>query len=323
MTKSFVPPSRGVLTDCVRSAVMAPSLHNSQPWRFRVTPPSVEVYADPGRRLPVVDPHGREHLISVGAAVFTLRAAVRKAGYDVRCELFPDAADPDLVARVTAGRPLPCDRVTESLAAAIPYRHTNRWPFAQVPVPADAIERLRAAARAEAAHLSVPGPAGRDAILGLARAADTWLRARPHYAEEIGRWTGRGMRHDGVPVWAAGPWDALEVMPIRELAGVPAPPRPREPFETHPTLMVLSTEDDNPLDWLLAGQALQRVLLTATWLGLATTPISQPVEVPEAREALSREAAQMVLRVGYGKVAGRTPRRPLSEVLLPAAPAPR
>lgn len=84
---------------------------------------------------------------------------------------------------------------------------------------------------------------------------------------------------------------------------------------------MLSTDGDARLDWLRAGQALQRVLLTATWLGLATTPISQPVEVPAVRRMLAGPppgaSVQMVLRVGYGRYAGRTPRRPLSQVLLP------
>ncbi|BBH69140.1 NAD(P)H nitroreductase [Actinoplanes sp. OR16] len=321
MDIGFVPPARGVLTDCVRLAATAPSLHNSQPWLFRVEPPVIEVFADPARRLPVVDPDGREHLISVGAAVLTLRLAVRHAGYSVREQLcspvLPGNTDPVLAARVTAGRPRGPDPATEALAAAIPRRHTNRWPFARVAVPADAIEKLRGAAAQEGATLTVAGPVARDAILGLARAADRWLRDRPHYAAEIARWTGRDVRHDGVPEWAAGPWDALEVMPVRDFAGLP---RERLPFEPHPTVLVLATGGDTPLDWLRAGQALQRVLLTATLLGLATTPISQPVEVPAIREKLSRRPAQMILRVGYGRTAGRSPRRALNELLLPAEP---
>ncbi|MEU4688940.1 nitroreductase family protein [Actinoplanes sp. NPDC023714] len=319
MDTTFVPPSRAILTDCVRSAGTAPSLHNSQPWLFRVAPPAIDVFADPARRLPVVDPEGREHLISVGAAVLTLRLAVRHAGYSVRTELragdLTSGDAPSLAATVIAGRPRRPDRVTEALAAAIPHRHTNRWPFAQVAVPADAIERLRAAAREEGATLTLAPPAARDAILGLARAADRWLSTRPHHAEEIARWTGRDVRHDGVPEWAAGPWDALEVMPVRDFAGLP---RERVPFEPYPTVLVLSTDDDGPQDWLRAGQALQRVLLTATWLGLATTPISQPVEVPFIRAELTRRPAQMVLRVGYGRVAAGTPRRSLNELLIPA-----
>ncbi|GIF42818.1 Acg family FMN-binding oxidoreductase [Actinoplanes xinjiangensis] len=318
MSVSFVPPSRAILTDCVRSAITAPSLHNSQPWRFRIEPPAIRVYADPDRRLPVIDPDCREQLVSVGAAIFTLRLAVRHTGYEVGCELLPDSGDPSLAAIVTAGRPLIADETIEALAAAVPYRHTNRWPFARVAVPADVIDGLRAAARHEGADLTVADPIARDAVLGLARAADRWLRERPHYAEEISRWSGQDLRHQGVPVWAAGPWDALDVMPVRDFAGLTPLLRPREQFEQHSTVMILTTDGDARSDWLTAGQALQRVLLAATWLGLATTPISQPVEAPEIRKRLTRRPAQMVLRVGYGKTTRRTPRRPLNEVLLPS-----
>ena len=76
MTTTVMPPSQEVLTDCVRLATLAPSLHNSQPWLFRIGPSGIELYADRNRRLPVLDPSGREQLISVGAALFTLRLAI-------------------------------------------------------------------------------------------------------------------------------------------------------------------------------------------------------------------------------------------------------
>ncbi|MEU4424787.1 nitroreductase family protein [Actinoplanes sp. NPDC024001] len=320
MSTTFVPPSRRVLTGCVRSATTAPSLHNSQPWLFRIAGPTVEVYADPARRLPVVDPAGRELFLSLGAAVFTLRVAVHQAGYRTLVELLPDGPESTLAARVTATQPAPVDPAIEALAEAIPHRHTNRGPFAQVPVRPEAFGRLRQAARAEDAVLRMTDPASRDAILEMARTADGWLRQRPGYEQELRRWSGGKVRHDGVPTWAAGPWDALQAVPIRDFAQFSPQPRPREPFEPHPTILVLATEDDTRLDWLRAGQALQRVLLTATWLGLATTPISQPVEVPAVRRLLAGSppgtSAQMVLRAGYGRFAGRTPRRPLSEVML-------
>src|SRR3954452_14766236 len=125
MNTTTVPPSRKVLTDCVHAATAAPSLHNSQPWRFRISGTEVEVYADPVRRLGVIDPTGREQLISVGAAVLTLRLAIEQAGYRCEMPLFPDPAEPQLVARVVAGAPAAVSDATEALATAIRHRHTN------------------------------------------------------------------------------------------------------------------------------------------------------------------------------------------------------
>jgi nitroreductase len=323
MTTSFASPSRRVLADCVAAATRAPSLHNSQPWLFRIVGPAVEVYADPAHRLPVVDPDGREWLLSVGAAVYTLRVAVRRHGYDAACEILPDPARPDLAARVIATRAKPVDPAIEALAAAIRYRHTNRWPYAHTPVPAGLLGRLRDAARQERAVLTAATPAGADAVLQMARAADRMLRNRSNYQRELASWTGRRARRDGDPARASGPWDALELVPVRDFAG-PSRLRATEPFEPYPTIMVLATAGDTRGDWLHAGQALQRVLLTATWLGLSTMPISQPVEVPPVRAELATRtpgmSPQIVLRVGYGRILApsSTPRRPLAAVLIPA-----
>jgi hypothetical protein len=321
MTTTTVPPSRKVLVDCILAATAAPSLHNSQPWRFRIDGPAVEVYADARRRLEVVDPAGRELMISLGAAVCTLGLAIRQAGY--RCDVtpFPRPDEPDLVARVVAGRPAPVSAATEALATAIPHRHTNRWPFAHTPVPPAVLRLLVDAARREGAVLTIAGPAGRERIMTMAMEADGLLRDRPGYRAELDRWTGYGRRNDGVPQWAVGPWDALESVPVRDFGDLSTLTRPVEKFEPYPTILILATDGDRQPDWLRAGQALQRVLLTATWQNLATTPISQPVEVPAVRRMLTDPAtgldAQMVLRVGYGRTAGRSPRRPVSEVLLP------
>ncbi|WP_433362210.1 Acg family FMN-binding oxidoreductase [Actinoplanes sp. CA-142083] len=312
---TVVPPSRRVLVDCVHSATAAPSLHNSQPWRFRIRSGRIDVYADPDRRLPVLDPQGRELMISVGAAVLNLRLALREAGYLNDLQLFPE---PGVVARVTATHPEPVSDELAALAEAIPHRHTNRLPFAHLAVPEKVLDKLRDAAHAEGAVLAVATPEGRDAILRLAGTADRVLRARPGYTTELARWTG-DPRHDGVPIWAAGPWDALEAVPIRDFAQLSGEPRKRERFEPYPTILVLATHGDDRLAWVRAGQALQRVLLTATWHGVASTPIGQPVEVPEIRRRLLDPASglsvQMVLRIGYGRMAGRTPRRPVTDVL--------
>ena len=321
--ESTVRPLRSVLIESVRSATAAPSLHNSQPWLFHIGDDRVDVYADRRRQLEVLDPAGRELLISVGAAVFTLRLAMQHQGYRPELSPFPDHAEPDLVAQVVAGPPAAPTRDVDRLAAAIAHRHTNRWPFARSVVSMDAIEHLTGAAGREGATLSVATAASRNAILTLSQSADRLLRSKGGYRAELARWTGpRAGLHDGVPAAAIGPWDALETMPVRDFGLLqPQLRRATEHFEPYPTIMVLATDGDSPEDWVRAGQALQRVLLTATWLQLATTPISQPVEIPAIRELLSDihlgRWAQMVLRVGYGRPTAATPRRPLADVLRP------
>lgn len=315
------PLDEQTLAGCVQTAALAPSLHNSQPWRFRITGGTVDVFADHSRRLEVLDPAGRELLISVGAAVFTLRLAIGVHGRIPQVTVFPEPELPDLVARVQTERVTVPSAQVASLAAAITARHTNRRPFADAVVPADSMEQLCAAAAQEGTVLTRAGAVSRDAIIGLGQAAEARLRTRGGYRAELGRWTQPGRRRrDGVPPTAYGPWDALEHMPVRDFGLVhPQPSRTTERFEAHPTIAVLATDGDSPADWVRAGQALQRVLLTATRLHLATTPISQPVEIPAVRELLTDTAggrwAQMIIRLGYAAPAPPTPRRPLTDIL--------
>src|SRR4051812_42173942 len=142
---------RQALVRCVRTAALAPSLHNSQPWWFRLAGGGIEVHADRTRQLEVLDPSGRELLISVGAAVFTLRLAIRREGWIPAGGVFPDPARPDLIAVVHPGGPATPSAALLELADAIALRHTNRRPFRSVVVPADVIDELRAAAEQEGA----------------------------------------------------------------------------------------------------------------------------------------------------------------------------
>src|SRR5215468_12778150 len=89
------------LAGCVRAAIAAPSIHNSQPWHFRYRDGGVDVFADRTRRLEVIDPYGRDLMISIGAAIFNLRLAMHQLGWIPAVKLFPESTEPDLVAAVT------------------------------------------------------------------------------------------------------------------------------------------------------------------------------------------------------------------------------
>lgn len=217
------PLDEQTLARCVQTAALAPSLHNSQPWRFRIADGTVDVFADRNRQLEVLDPAGRELLISVGAAVFTLRLAVGAQGRIPLLTVLPDPELPDLVARIRTGRATTPSAQVNALAAAITARHTNRRPFADAVVPADSMEQLSVAAAQEGAVLTRASAVSRDTIIGLGQAAEARLRARGSYRAELGRWTQpRTHRRDGIPPTAYGPWDAMEHMPLRDRTGAPA-----------------------------------------------------------------------------------------------------
>ncbi|MGN6243929.1 MAG: Acg family FMN-binding oxidoreductase [Motilibacteraceae bacterium] len=310
----------------VGDAVLAPSIHNTQPWRFHAHDDTVEVHADTGRTLRVVDPTGRALLLSVGAAVLNLRLSVLvRLGREPVVRLLPDA-DPAHVATVrVAGRRAPSP-VDLALHAAVPRRRTRRDPFAATPLPREVVERLVTAAHVEGAGLRfLSGDAVRW-VLDLTGEAERQWRADPAFQAELHRWTTEDPENvEGIPLPAAGPRDHLAHLHPRDFAaGRSWSGRPIARFEPHPQLAVLTTVTDRPADQLRAGQALQRVLLTATATdaGVCVGLLHQPLEVPDLRRLLrdpssGPENPQMVLRLGYapGPVPPAVHRRPLSEVL--------
>lgn len=305
----------------VVAAVRAPSLHNSQPWRFKLRGDTVEVRADTARALAVADPTGWGLRLSCGAATYNLRLAFAVGGTPVELEWLPEPTDRDLLAVLRPGPARPPTPLEHRLFRAIPQRRSNRLPFRNDPVPPAARVAMLEAARAESAWLElVSGTAPVAAVAEIAQAANRVLSRDPGYAAEIAAWTRHGPADlDGVPAAAGGPSpEPTDLLPRRSFSDIARTPGTE--YEREPLVAVLGTGGDLPVDQLVAGYALQRVLLTITDLGLASSMFSQPIEVAPAREqlriALGRFGCpQMVLRVGYGNSGPATPRRPVSDVV--------
>ncbi len=310
------------------TAGRAPSLHNTQPWAFRVRPGVLELHTDPDRRLPVADPHDRELRIACGAALFTLRLAL--AGYGVRplVTVLPDRARPGLIAEIRRGGRADATPEQRRLLQAVPRRHTDRSPFSDVVVTSPERHALRRAAIDEGAWLHlVTEPAERAAVQAMAVRAHRHQAADPAFQDELRRWTGTTPdRTDGVPAAAGGPQPApQDRWVLRDFSAGSAPERvPGKDFENDPLIAVLTTHLTGPHADVRAGQALQRVLLTATAEGLGASFLSQIVEFERTRDELRRlvgapHPPHVVLRIGRGWPTGATPRRPVADLLLPDA----
>ncbi|MEU7526946.1 nitroreductase [Saccharothrix sp. NPDC042600] len=304
-------------------AALAPSVHNTQPWRFRVRPDRIELHADPTRRLPATDPQDRELRLACGAALFNLRLGLRAHGIRPLVTLLPGADAPGALATVRAGGHHLLDDEVRRLIAAVPIRRTNRKPFRDVPVPVAHRHALARAAERERCWLHVlPDHVERGRLQGLVAKAHRMQNENPAVRAELGEWTGpRSV--DGVPPTSAGIRPELQdEWAMRDFQA--AERVPGKDYESDPLVTVLCSFMAGEFAELQAGQALQRVLLTATDLGLSASFMSQAIEVPSVREELRRNLGgtifpQTVLRIGFGSPVPPTPRRPVTDLLMEPA----
>jgi nitroreductase len=305
---------------------LAPSIHNSQPWRLVLHAGRLDLYADRSRQLAVLDPSGRQLYISLGCALLNARVALAALNVPVRVDYLPDAGQPDLAASliVDADHGV-TDPELAVLEPAIDRRQTNRRQFAEVPVPEhDVHELVRAAEVEEATLVPLTHEEDRQALARLSQEADTALVVDPRYRSELRAWTSDDpKRTDGVPAAAVPHVDGSsgDEVPIRDFDTRGVGWLPAHTGSTaQQCLLVLGTRADSRVAWLRAGEALQRVWLELTHRGYVASVFTQVVEVPALRARLREEIRlgifpHLVLRVGHAPATPASMRRPLEEFL--------
>lgn len=293
----------------------------------------LSLHADVERRLDVADPDGREMLISCGAALFTLRLAARHLGYEPQVHELPDVDRPNLVADLTLEQPAADTEWNRCLYEQIRDRRTHRGGFRDEPLPAALPSRLREDARSEGAALRlITDERMRAALAALTEAGEQVQRLNPRYDTELARWAARPGSHraDGVPATAypATVERTEPHYPQRDFArgqrwGTPAAePRAGSPATVTGTVALLTTTGDDRLDWVRAGQALQRVLLHAGAEVVSAAFHTQALEIPDLREFIASRFCdgsrpQMLLRLGVAESATNGVRRGAEDVVAP------
>jgi hypothetical protein len=315
-------PDRKTIHAVLSLATRAPSIHNSQPWRWRVGDESLHLYADPDRHLPNTDPDSRDLLLSCGASLHHAVVALAALGWQAKITRLPDPLHPAHLAAIEVYRH-PATDLDIALAASIPRRRTDRRHYGWWPVPAADITLMGSrAARAGVMLRQVESLPKLRSIVAQA----VWQHATDQdYLTELTAWSGRYASVSGVPARNTPPSDPSAPMPGRIFAGpVLAQPPDTESADDGAVVLALGTKDDSRLARLRAGEGTSLVLLTATALGLSSCPVTEPLEIAETREAVRSDVfgvsgyPQMLLRVGWAPVNAdplpSTPRRPLADV---------
>jgi nitroreductase len=308
----------------VRAATMAgyaPSVHNTQPWHWRVHPDRLELTAVRERQLSATDPEGRLLVMSCGTALHHARVALAAEGWGCRVDRLPDPGRPDLLAVVTpTGRTSP-EPAAMRLVQDLQIRHTDRRPLAGDPVPDERLRAIAQAARAEGVRLHLlTGEQVYDLAAAANRAGAAAL-ADEHTQQELAYWTDQ-LDGLGVPASSLPATPPATTVPNRDFGR--AGDLPVTGHDESASYGLLYGDEDEPSSWLRAGEALSAAWLAAINLGVSVLPLSAVVEVTVTRTALRRLVADMgwpylVLRLGsadpdHAGPAG-TPRLDASQVV--------
>ncbi|MEH3140470.1 MAG: nitroreductase family protein [Mycobacterium kyogaense] len=321
MTSHF--PSTETLRWALTLAVRAPSVHNSQPWLWRVGRRRIHLHANPDLALPGTDPDARDLILSCGASLNHAQIALAALGWQAKIHRFPDPATPGHLAEIELRRYPPAHTDTV-LAAAISRRRTDRRNYSSRQVSAAAIAMMGARAARAGVMLR-----RFDALTTLRRRvmdAEARHHSDPEYVAELAVWSGRYDSTAGIPARSTPRPDPGAVIPARAFAGAALEqPADSEPSQDNAAVIALGTVADDRLSQLRAGEATSLVLLTATAAGLASCPITGPLEFPDIRAAVGRDVfgsgghTQMLLRIGWAPESAEplpvTPRRPLDQVV--------
>ncbi|MET7772760.1 hypothetical protein [Nocardia sp. NPDC005366] len=314
-------PDEATVRTVVERASRAPSLHNSQPWRWRWNGVRLALTVDAERLLPSTDAFNRQGIIGCGAALDHAVTAWTAAGWRPRVERFPQPTDRTHLASLEFSGPTPVLDSDVELAAAIDDRYTDRAPYAPAEPWPDLVPVLEELCRHHDTRMLAIDDETRETLGRISWSASALRRRDPYYQAELTWWLGAAGPDAGVPASALPPReDHLRVPTNREFLAGTASPGPEERDQAR--IIALGSRDDTIESLSACGEALSAVLLECTVYDLSTCVMSHLTELPAIRarviEAIGEPHPQIFVRVGRATAPGppRTPRRPIDEVLV-------
>jgi nitroreductase len=314
-------PIQEQLEFLLRYAILAPSTKNTQPWRFSIGADRVGIFADLTRWQPVADRGRRELYISLGCALENLLAAAEQFGFSHEVSYFPQPTNDELAAVVTfhPGGGTSVSR-TGIVLGSITARHTQHGCYRDEPVAEEARRRLLHCCSDLGVRVDLTDdPSVRSRVVALNLHADEMEFSDPEFRKELGYWVGQGVF--GSPRLLS--WFGRLLL-THVNVGSAIGKRNAAMLASAALIGLISARTDDRTSQVRAGQALERVWLHATRLGIGLQPMSQALEIPWLRAELARVIPErdwipeQVFRIGYPvrPAEQHTPRRSLDQVLL-------
>lgn len=308
-------------------AILAPSGHNTQPWIFKIKKNGIKLYADRTRALPVIDPEDRELTISCGTALANFTIAANYFGFSASVNICPDKKNTDLLAEVKLSQGLEPSDETKKLFKSITKRRTNRKPFEEKTIDGLLLQKMETLASEEKIKLNiVKDNQLRDLAVRIIEEGDKVQSQDKSFCRELSQWVhpNRKKSKDGIPIHSFGVGDLFSQTGPFFIGNIDwgdlQAARDRNLVEGSPVLGIIESRTDTPKDWMMAGIALEKILLFAASENLAASYLNQPLEVPELKNKLIKSLKlkgfpQQILRMGFGKDVKPTPRRNIDEVI--------
>jgi nitroreductase len=318
-------PQLEVVKEAVLLACRAPSVHNSQPWRWVSEGGGLHLYVDRTRWVHNTDHSGRESLISCGAVLDHLRVAMAAAGWQAHIKRFPNPDNIDHLASVEFSPYELVADVDRNRAEAILQRRTDRLPFRCPTFWARFEPALRGSVDGTAAMLDVLSDEVRSQLAEASQLTETLRRYDASYHAELQWWTSLFALSVGIPPEAlASTSEQWRVDVARDFPARSDTDRRADLSVDGSKILVLSTAGDTRAEVFSCGEALSTVLLECTMAGMATCTLTHLIELDESRDIVrrlirERGEPQVLIRVGIAPpiedLPAATPRRPLDDVL--------
>jgi nitroreductase len=324
-----VSKTTGSLEDVVAYGLLAPSSHNTQPWKFEIVNNAIHIIADYSRSLPYSDRYNREFFITLGCAWANCEIAAKYFGYEVKSEILPEDALENIVIRLTCVRRKKNGTSKDIIETfqAITQRRTNRFPHIDKKIPMEAIEQCVNHDIDTAIKVHVIDEIKKKTLVAeIAAGVADFVYQDPVFKKELQEWLRpvTTKQKDGIALFDAGVSAGETEKIVKNIVNADAKreaENDRKVIQSSTSLLIATSEEDTEEFWLRAGRVVEYCWLYLTHYDIAVAPMTGLIEHPQAHIDLmkimhTKNRPLFFARIGYPQQSTHvSPRRPIEDVL--------